>query len=136
MRHKERKNCEKPFHCDSCENRYTTNDLLMRHKDYCSEKQYICSICSKNFPNRSQLKYHQILHANLRAFGCPVCGKRFNLGTDLRVHERIHTGEKHFKCNECEKSFVSSSGLQKHHIVHSDQHLGQGQVKVLMCLSQ
>ena len=119
--HKEKKNCEGSFHCDSCEKTCTTNALLMRHKDYCSGKQYICSICNKNFANRSQLKHHQILHANLRAHGCPECGKRFNLASDLRVHQRIHTGVKAFKCNSCDKSFLTSSGLQSHKNVHTDQ---------------
>ena len=123
-RHNERfgpKGCMKPFQCKDCDKSFKTPDQLIRHNNYCDGKKYECIICYKFYPNTSQLKYHQMLHASVDPFPCTECGKGFKRPSDRRSHERIHKEEKAFKCDVCKKRFRFSGQVIKHKITHKDE---------------
>ena len=83
-----------------------------------------CTICSKNFKEKSKLIRHMLVHTGEKPYTCHFCGKCFSVDYNLRTHERIHTGEKPFKCNfdGCFKSFTQSGNLKAHILAkHNNQ---------------
>lgn len=53
------------FKCESCSNSYNTPQGLNQHKRlYCGGRnpQFICTICSKTFYQKTNLRSHQIVH--------------------------------------------------------------------------
>ena len=56
------------------------------------DRLYTCSICGKNFGQRSHAARHEQLHSGDRPFGCSVCDKRFGRKDTAAKHERAHWG--------------------------------------------
>ena len=117
-RHNDRGDCEKPFKCDDCGKHFKSELEVTNHKDNCPSITHQCVVCKKHYKTKYQLKCHQVLHADARAFGCDTCGKKFNTVSNLNVHKRIHTGEKNFSCDLCGEKFITSGALLKHKQLH------------------
>ena len=113
--------CIKPFQCRDCDKSYKTPEQLISHNNYCSGKNYECIICHKFYPNASQLRYHQMLHASVNRFPCTECGKGFKRPSDLKTHKRIHMDEQKFKCDVCNKGFKFSGQVIKHKTTHIEK---------------
>jgi uncharacterized Zn-finger protein len=77
-------------YCDVCKKSFTTEELLNVHQRMHSDEWP--DLCNKSF-SRSNLRYHQSLHSEVRPFSCDVCNKLFILQSDLRNHQLSHSGE-------------------------------------------
>jgi len=55
-------------------------------------KQFECSICHKQFVQKSSLNRHELLHSNEKPWVCEHdnCGKRFKLKEYLDAHKKTH----------------------------------------------
>uniref|UniRef100_A0A182PCY8 Uncharacterized protein n=1 Tax=Anopheles epiroticus TaxID=199890 RepID=A0A182PCY8_9DIPT len=83
------------------------------------EKPFICDICSKRFTTNGNLKAHVLLHTNHRPFGCELCGATFSKKHNFNLHKQRHIGERSHPCPVCEKSFVCAVNLKNHMVIHS-----------------
>ena len=61
--------------------------------------------CGKILKADSSLRWHMLMHADLRPVECtePGCGKSFRDKSKLAQHMKIHNGEKSEKCRYCSK---------------------------------
>lgn len=84
-------------------------------------QEFVCGICSRTFPQQSQLNSHMRYHTGLRRYSCPTCSKAFLRMSDLRRHLRVHSGEKPFPCKWCPRRFSQSSNLTAHLRTHSGE---------------
>ena len=70
------------------------------------QKPYGCSLCTKSFSSKRDLKIHMRVHTGEKPFSCSQCTKSFVAKNDLKKHLRVHTSEKPFSCSQCSKSFA------------------------------
>jgi uncharacterized Zn-finger protein len=69
-----------------------------------------CSVCGKNFSERSELRKHYRIHN--RNFICRFCGLKLASAGSLMRHNLIHTGRKEFACNYCTRTFSRKDTLK------------------------
>ncbi|XP_053155707.1 zinc finger protein 436-like isoform X2 [Hemicordylus capensis] len=96
-------------------------DLLAHGKIQTGGKRYICSVCGKNFNQRSTLTVHERTHTGERPYECPDCGKCFGHRSNLIAHKTVHTGGRPYKCSDCGDSFRHQSHLIAHKRIHTGE---------------
>jgi len=106
--------------CFHCVETFETLTSLHEHARV-HDKRFECRLCSRRFPDGSELKKHTLAEHEIRPFICNVCGKTYRINLCLKEHMRIHTGDRPFKCTMCEKSFVQSSNLTNHFRIHTGE---------------
>lgn len=149
-----RHSCEhkiKPFSCNLCGQRVTTESALKTHSrihsesysfscKYCNvafktkpekikheethenqEKPYQCPDCSDAFVSHSERKEHLMMHRGSPQLQCDICHLEFVNNSGLRRHYVVHTGVKAFKCNVCQRSFSQESHLKSHVRLHTGE---------------
>ncbi len=100
---------------------------LQRHKSVHRDKTkrgklkprtHKCDTCSRCFPQKINLREHQITHIPKnerdKPFKCTVCPKRFSKGSSLRAHKDVHKETRDSKCHLCERGFLRKSQLRYH----------------------
>ncbi|XP_023243759.1 zinc finger protein 62-like [Centruroides sculpturatus] len=138
---------KKPFCCTTCNQKFSWQFLLRRHrKEHNSEKQseidhcklrlpssssnerkvskskhFRCDICDKLLISKGNLERHNKTHHQV-SHCCKICKKNFQTKSKLRKHQRTHSVDRPFKCDVCEKGFRTNGQLKSHRKTHSDQY--------------
>ncbi|XP_059915894.1 zinc finger and BTB domain-containing protein 41 [Gadus macrocephalus] len=124
---------EKPFQCDVCLQRYSTNSNLTVHKkkhagdSQLQKKDHKCPFCSKLHASRKTLTKHvrrfhpdqmqEFLAMRTKksdGWKCAVCLKTFTRRPHLEEHMILHSQDRPFKCTFCDQHFKSRFARLKH----------------------
>jgi hypothetical protein len=62
---------------------------------------------------------HLEVRTKQKPYGCSLCTKSFSSKRNLKIHMRVHTGEKPYSCSQCIKPFSTLSSLKRHVKVHT-----------------
>uniref|UniRef100_A0AAR5PBD6 C2H2-type domain-containing protein n=1 Tax=Dendroctonus ponderosae TaxID=77166 RepID=A0AAR5PBD6_DENPD len=88
----------KDFQCSKCLKLLGSRAALQRHIKEVHDKQgdasYPCTVCTKHFQNKSNLKIHMLTHSGIKPFKCTVadCGAAFTTKQCLQLHYRkVHS---------------------------------------------
>lgn len=134
---------KRPFECLKCHQRFTTQQLLVRHEVLHSDlvtvagekikvENYSCLICSREFSSQEAVASHMKTHKEElkdKSFACDVCNKIFTKLNDLTKHAKTHSEIKTHQCNICQKFFSRGSQL----IDHLNRHQGIRPHKCQIC---
>ncbi|XP_067283565.1 gastrula zinc finger protein xLCGF3.1-like [Pseudorasbora parva] len=114
-----KKQTNRNFICSYCSKSFSTKVCLKRI--HTRAKPYTCKQCGMSFTYKVSLDIHLISHTGERPYTCKQCEKSFSLKGNLKAHMRIHSGEKPFACPHCGKSFTTKGNLEAHMRVHTGE---------------
>nr|SIW61620.1 Zelda [Blattella germanica] len=106
--------------CIECDKVFNKACYLTQHNKsfHAGHKPYKCDRCGKRFTTECMYTEHLGKHAGEKPHKCDACPKQFNHKTDLRRHMCLHTGEKPFTCDICKKGFIRKDHMLKHCETH------------------
>ena len=99
----------------------TTQILKRHELKHDGKKNFVCKQCAKCFLQQVDLTNHMRTdsHSDHKSHLCERCGTTFARLSNLRSHEMIHANVKRHKCEMCDLSFVEANRLKRHMSVHS-----------------
>ncbi len=113
---------DRNFPCTFCGKEYPDRSSILFHlRIHTSDVIFRCMYCGKMFLNKSELNLHIRIHTGDKAHICELCNKSFLTTSNLKQHFRIHTGDKPFRCPNCHKAFSNKSNLMQHVKVHTGE---------------
>lgn len=107
------------FPCEKCGKMFNRlrnyRKHMTTHKD---EKDYLCSICVKNFKTADYLRQHMKGHEKKREpYKCSECDFTSSVNIAIHQHRQIHN-KNTFLCEICGSAYNDKSTLAKHMRVH------------------
>lgn len=112
------------FRCtfENCDKAFLTSSLLREHIRVHSNKNQ-CPHCSFMAKTSSRLESHILYrHQTERNYECTICSKTFKQRGDLRAHVRRHQIVEPYKCDKCEFETLNEEGLTTHAKLHDRNH--------------
>eukprot|EP00095_Tigriopus_kingsejongensis_P004665 snap_masked-scaffold1963_size23786-processed-gene-0.3 protein:Tk04665 transcript:snap_masked-scaffold1963_size23786-processed-gene-0.3-mRNA-1 annotation:"zinc finger protein 705a-like isoform x1" len=109
--------------CSICTRQFK-NRLNIRYHIACADKSagHACKECDRIFKSSSHLTYHmRTAHGGEKPYKCRFCEKAFAQSVKLKRHERTHTGERPFKCEICQHTFTTKYNLKEHENIHKSE---------------
>lgn len=99
-----------------------SNSALNEESDQMKEKlkpiSFDCTVCGKQFREKSHLATHSRAHVDIRNFKCNECGNSYKTKTNLLFHMKTHE-EAPYICTKCDKIFPERKVLMRHtRVVH------------------
>lgn len=99
-----------------------SNSALNEESDQMEEKlkpiSFDCTVCGKQFREKSHLATHSRAHVDIRNFKCNECGNSYKTKTNLLFHMKTHE-EAPYICTKCDKIFPERKVLMRHtRVVH------------------
>uniref|UniRef100_A0A336KMY6 CSON013100 protein n=1 Tax=Culicoides sonorensis TaxID=179676 RepID=A0A336KMY6_CULSO len=110
--------------CPYCDKKYLQTSLKAHLETHSQDKnQFSCSICSKEFSTKWNLKQHQWTHANrsTKPFQCNICPNAFVRENDYTTHMNAHKAIRPYTCNHCGCQFVRKSNWMRHTREHEQE---------------
>lgn len=89
------------------------------------DRTFRCTVCSRDFRRKEQLKLHFRTHTGERPHKCHICHSSFSRPGNLTAHMRTHTGERPFVCQVCHMRFSQSNNLKRHMKCHQQGENGE-----------
>ena len=86
---------------------------LQRHHDVHENKHMTCPYCPYRTVQIPMMRFHFLLHFNIRNHLCDLCDKCFKNTTELNQH-KIRDHYRDFYCNSCHSQFDKIGTLRKH----------------------
>ncbi|KAH8304375.1 hypothetical protein KR059_007589, partial [Drosophila kikkawai] len=87
-------------------------------------KPFVCEFCGKSFKQKIQMTTHvTAVHTKIRAFKCTMCTKDFLTKRDLKDHVKAHLNIRDKVCEICQKTFTNANALVKHRHIHKEKTL-------------
>ena len=110
------------FRCTCCGENFWTRTALTNHK--MTVMNVKCSVCDKDFPNRTSRNLHMKVEHSDQMVSCKLCSHtQLFSPVDLLKHMEQHKRHKRKQCGICG---VFVSRLDKHRLVHSRARDPQG----------
>ncbi|CAL1526388.1 unnamed protein product [Lymnaea stagnalis] len=121
------------FKCDLCDYKTDTHHKMSIHKEiHTNAKPYACDVCGKGFRQASQMKNHQVIHANradkagsrgwFSSKSCDICDRVFANSKCLKKHkEAVHTDHKPFECMYCSHTTARKAMMELHIRTHTGE---------------
>lgn len=103
---------EWPYRCSLCQKTFRNLGSLTRHKKLHDEiKCLICSICYKQFSEKSLFENHFQQHSCSKSKGYRQIGSGC-------TREKVHSGQQQYHCVNCGKNFSQKQDFEKHCRTH------------------
>ncbi|KAB0791847.1 hypothetical protein PPYR_03647 [Photinus pyralis] len=109
---------KRAYKCDKCPKAFNTSSDLHKHK-LCvhqdrSEWKYVCTICNRRFPLKTNLDAHTKTHTGERNFACHLCNHKCVNRSVLQRHIKSHSNIRLFKCTVCVMEYKYQKSLDVH----------------------
>ncbi|XP_060533785.1 gastrula zinc finger protein XlCGF52.1-like isoform X1 [Cylas formicarius] len=109
---------KREYKCDTCGKCFNTHKDIRSHKlvvhSDSNTWKYMCTICSKPFPIKSNYDSHMRRHTGDKKFECHLCNKKFTDKCVLQRHMRTHSNVREHKCAHCDKEYKDQRVMKVH----------------------
>ncbi|KAG5879595.1 hypothetical protein JTB14_005039 [Gonioctena quinquepunctata] len=121
---------QRNYKCDKCEKAFKTSSNLRTHCIIVHSDpklwKFICHVCGKRFPLKSNHDQHLRRHTGEKKFICSLCKKAFASKSELQEHVRYHSNVRCYRCEQCGKEYRKKNTLD----IHLNKAHGIGNAKI------